>query len=346
MGAHGPRVVIAAPLYNGRAHLAGAVGSLLAQSFPDFRLVLVDDASGDGSWEVARELAAADPRVRLHRNERRLGMLGNTRRAWALARQECPGAELVALASDHDVWHPEWLAALVAALDAHPAAILAYPLTERIDAEGLPVPGVRTWRCDTAGERDALRRLARAHRCMVAGDMIYGLMRADALARVGPYRAVLVPDRLLLSELALEGEFVQIPRVLWQRRFTGLADLERQRRAFWPGGAPLHARVVPWWVAHAAVAGWERAVLGRHGSRRAGARVALGLLAAGARLRALRRVQHARRRLGARLERPAAAAMRRSPALRGAVARRSLPLPADTQEVLARLLDQDPAHSR
>ena len=265
-------------------------------------------------------------------------MLGNTRRAWALAREAWPEAEFVALASDHDVWDPEWLGSLLAGLEARPQAVLAYPLSQRVDADGRPVPGVRLWRCDTGGEADPYRRLRRAYRCMVAGDMIYGLMRARALDAVGGYRAVLVPDRLLLSELALAGEFAQVERVLWQRRFTGLARLDRQRRAFWPEGAPAYARL-PWWITHAGLVAWERALLGR-GGRRAGARLALELLVAGARLRLVRRGAAARRRLGRRLEGPARAALRRSPRLRAAVRERRLPVPADTREVLVRLLGE------
>ncbi|HEY6887977.1 MAG TPA: glycosyltransferase family A protein, partial [Solirubrobacter sp.] len=222
-----PRVVLAAPIYRGEAHLEQAVRSLLAQTETDFRLLLVDDASTDGTVPLARALAAEDPRIEVHVNERRLGMLGNTQRAWALAAERCPEAPYVALASDHDVWAPEWLAELVGALEGAPEAVLAYPLTTRIDAAGEDVPGLRTWRCSTAGIADPYRRLRRSYRCMVAGDMIYGLMRADAFARAGSYQAVLVPDRLLLSRLALEGEFIQVERLLWRRRFVGLADLER-----------------------------------------------------------------------------------------------------------------------
>jgi hypothetical protein len=331
-----PRVVIAVPLHNGQPHVAAALGSLLAQTERDFRLVLVDDASTDGTADTAQELAAADDRVVVHRNPSRLGMLENTRRAWALARAEAPEAEFVALASDHDRWHPDWLADLVAALDANPRAVLAYPQTARIDAADARVPALKTWRCDTAGERDPLRRLRRAYRCMVAGDMIYGLMRADALARVGVYRSVLVPDRLLLSQLALLGEFLQVPRVRWERRFVGLADLERQRRAFWPDGAPAYTRV-PWWVTHAALVAWEQGVLGTCGDRRAGARLAAELLAAGARLRIVRRAQRVRLRVGLALERPVRAACALRP-VREVIRRRALPVPGDTQRVLERLL--------
>ena len=65
-----------------------------------------------------------------------------------------------------------------------------------------------------------MRRLVLAVESMSAGNMVYVLYRADALARAGVFRSVLAPDRLLLTELALQGQFVQVPDVLWYRRFT------------------------------------------------------------------------------------------------------------------------------
>src|SRR4051794_33816207 len=306
-GAHvRPRVVIAAPLRNGGAHVETAVRSLLAQTYEDFRLLLVDDASTDGTATPAAAIAAADPRVELHVNPVRLGMLENTRRAWRLARERHPAAEYWALGSDHDVWEPRWLETLVALLDAEPAAVLAYPLTRRIDGDGRPIADrPRPWRCDTAGLAGRRARVRAAYRCMVAGDMIYGLFRAAALDEVGAYRTVLVPDRLLLSELALRGTFVQAAEVLWSRRFAGLADLDRQRRAFSPAGEPAHTRRLPWWVTHALAAAAAYVLRASPGvSRTEGAAFTGLLLAEGARLRVLRRLQRRRRQAGARVRPP------------------------------------------
>jgi hypothetical protein len=245
-----PRVVIGAPLYGQAGPLAEALGSLLGQSYADFRLVLVDDQSPDATVDVVHDIAGEDPRVELHVNERRLGMLANTNRAWALSRARYPHAEFWALGSDHDVWHPDWLRSLVGALDARPRAVLAYPRTRRIDERNREVSG--PWRFETTGIADPRKRLRKALRRMVSGDMIYGLFRAPALDRTGFYQPVLAPDRLLLSELALAGEFVQVPEVLWSRRYAGLASLERQRRAFWPDGPPPRSAYAPWWLAHTA----------------------------------------------------------------------------------------------
>ena len=246
------RVVIAAPLFDKAAYLPAAVESLLAQTYADFTLLLIDDRSDDATEEIARGFAAADPRVEYHRNPRRLGMLGNTNRAFALARERHPEAELWALGSDHDLWDPRWLETLVGLLDAHPEALLAYPQSVRIDEHGIPYDrgGKPPWRSETVGIADPGARLRAAYRGMVAGDMIYGLFRTRALDELGDlYRRVLVPDRLLLSELALRGAAVQAPEVLWQRRFRGLATLDRQRSAFFLDDVPRRAHL-PWWAQH------------------------------------------------------------------------------------------------
>jgi len=286
-------------------------------------VIVVDDASTDDT--VARVRALGDARVSVHVNPERLGMLRNTNRAWALACERHPRAEFRALASDHDFWAPTWLETLRDALAAHPRAVLAAPRARRVDAAGEAIPGYPGRSCDTTGMADPWGRLRAAYRAMVAGDMIYGLFRAAPFDTLGAYDPVLVPDRLLLARLALLGEFVGVEEVLWERRFAGLADLDRQRRLFWPEGAPRSARL-PWWLAHA----WVAARDDRH--------LAAALLREGARLRLVRRAQRARLRVGTRLERPARSALARSTALRDAVQRDALPLPTDTREVLRGLL--------
>ena len=341
----GPRVVIGAPVFNKADHVAEAVRSLLAQTYRDFALVLVDDGSTDGTLAVAERLAAGDPRVHLARNERRLGMLENTRRAFALPRAMFPAAEFWALASDHDVWHPRWLETLVGLLDAEPGAVLAYPLTRRIDEHGRPYANAKPpWRFDSRGCADPRARMRLGFRRMAAGDMIYGLFRVSALAAVGTYRPVLVPDRLLLSELALHGTFAQAGEVLWERRFRGLAELDRQRRAFFLDGAPRYTHL-PWWLQHVGAFGWAYAVRGQGAGlgigRAAGARLALDYLDVSVRHRLWRRARRLRTRAvnarNALLAPPVRAALA-VPAVRGVVRRRVVPGLGAAEETLERLV--------
>src|SRR2546426_3420012 len=86
MRAHAtPRVSMAVPVYNGERYLGEALDSLLAQTYHDFELIICDNASTDGTGEIARSYASMDERVRYVRNERNLGLAGNVKRAFQLS---------------------------------------------------------------------------------------------------------------------------------------------------------------------------------------------------------------------------------------------------------------------
>lgn len=261
-----PVAVLGIPLYNHAELLPAALDSLLGQERRDLALVLVDDLSTDATPDVARAYAARDPRVVYECNRARLGLVGNWRRAFERATELHPGAPYFAWASDHDLWDPRWLGALVAELERSPAALVAYPHTVRMGAGGETIRG--SWSFSTAGMDSPAERLAASCRRMVPGDMVYGLFRAEALRRAGVFPAVVAPDRLLLSELSVYGELHQVPEVLWRRRYQHAVSVRRQRASFFPAGAPLHA-YLPWWLVHAGVLGWRLGVRG-------GARPAMG----------------------------------------------------------------------
>jgi glycosyltransferase involved in cell wall biosynthesis len=226
--AGGARVVFGMTLYNKQRFLRESLDSLLSQRFTDFALVLLDDASEDGTEAIAREYEARDPRVRYHRHASRRAMIATWREVAEIAMRDHPSAEYFAWASDHDRWHPQWLERLVAELDAHPSAVLAYPATRRIGEVGEDLGKVPRY-FDTAGLSDLRARWR--HFCRESagsGDMVYGLMRVPALVRSGIFRVVLRPDKLLIAEMALHGEIRQVPDVLWFRRETAAPSVTRQ----------------------------------------------------------------------------------------------------------------------
>ena len=247
------RTVLGMTLHNNAAKLPEAVDSLLAQTRGDFVLVMLDDGSTDATESIGRAYAARDPRVRYHRHAERQGMVATWFRAAALGREEAPDAEFFAWTSDHDRWHPRWHEALVAALDAAPNAVLAYPQTRRLTPPGEEI-AKEPRRFDTAGMADVGERWAHFCRSAVgAGDMVYGLMRYDAFAASGVFRPVLRPDRLLIAELTLRGEIHQVPEVLWFRRNGPASSVARQRQTLMlPGTEPTWF----WWpppLQHAAM---------------------------------------------------------------------------------------------
>jgi glycosyltransferase involved in cell wall biosynthesis len=255
-----PDVVFGVPLYNHAHRLRESIESLLSQKCRSFAIVLVDDQSSDNTNRIAMEYAERCPNVHYHRNDKRLGLARNWRKAFLLAREKYPGLKYFAWGSDHDVWHPRWLPAMIRALENDPQAVLAYPLNVRLTDEGNEF-GVRPRRFDTRGVAGQGSRLLRSIWRMRAGDMVYGLFRADALERGGVFRGVLLPDRLLLAELSLVGEFVQVPQLLWYRRYRLKVSVGRQRKSIFPDRGPAYS-FLPWWLVHGLAMAWSWGIVG------------------------------------------------------------------------------------
>ena len=125
--AHPPRVSVVIPTHNRAGLLPRAVGSVLAQTWTDFELLVVDDHSTDGTPAVIAGFA--DGRIRSLRHERNRGQSKALNTGIEHAR-----GEYVAFLDDDDEWLPAKLAAQVALLDAGPPEIgLVYSWHDELD---------------------------------------------------------------------------------------------------------------------------------------------------------------------------------------------------------------------
>ena len=254
-----PRVLFGMAAYNRPDALPQTLESLLSQTFTDFAIVIVDDRPTPEVRAIVESYAAADSRITYESNPVRLGMIGNWHEAFTRGRDLHPGVEYFAWVSDHDMWHPRWLEVLVAELDRHPQAVMAYPQMQRVfPHERRPI----TRLSDTAGETRPVARLRVAIGDMTAGNAVYGLFRVDALARAGVFRGVLMPDRQILVELSLFGEFRHVPQMLWYREVAGVFSLKRQRNMLFSERVPLHTYLSPP-LQHFGVLVWDLVVRGQ-----------------------------------------------------------------------------------
>ncbi len=207
-----PKVSIGIPVYNGENYLEEAMRSVLDQSFDDFELIVSDNASTDRTAEIVRDLAAADPRIVVLRNERNLGAAPNYNRAWAAAR----GTYFKWLAHD-DRLLPGYLEATVTALEAAPEAVLCNTVVEYIDGDGAHIghydSGLGAADRASPAERFAAMIL-RSHSCVD----FFGLVRRTAMENSllhGPFHGA---DRAFLAQMALRGRLLQLDTPLVQMR--------------------------------------------------------------------------------------------------------------------------------
>src|SRR5437868_6441782 len=101
-----PLVSVVMPVYNGERFMREAMDSVLAQTYPHFELVVVDDGSNDASWSIAEEYGRKDSRVRPFRNPHNQGIVKSRNRAFAEA---SPNSTYFAVLDCDDVCLPDRL---------------------------------------------------------------------------------------------------------------------------------------------------------------------------------------------------------------------------------------------
>jgi glycosyltransferase involved in cell wall biosynthesis len=167
-----PAVSVLMTAYNRERYIAAAIESVLAQTFHDFELVIVDDHSTDATVGIAAGYAARDRRVRVVVNDNNLGDYPNRNRAASLAH----GRFLKYHDSD-DIMYPHCLEIMVSALEAVPRAEFA--LTTSRPWAGGPCPMLLTPRM--CYEREYLGE------GMFHGGPACGLFRREAFERLGMF---------------------------------------------------------------------------------------------------------------------------------------------------------------
>jgi GT2 family glycosyltransferase len=121
-----PRVTVLLAAFNGGAYLLEAVRSVLAQTYEDFELLIVDDASTDGAVEALPR----DSRIRVVRNAQNMGQIPSLNRGLREAR-----GTYVARLDHDDVCLPDRLELQVGVLDEHPEIVLTATWADVIDAD-------------------------------------------------------------------------------------------------------------------------------------------------------------------------------------------------------------------
>jgi glycosyltransferase involved in cell wall biosynthesis len=211
--AEGTPLTIGLPVYNGEPYVGAAIESILAQTFGDFVLVVSDNGSTDATEEVARSYAASDDRVEFVRSSENRGAAWNYNRVFA----ECRTPYFKWAASD-DLLAPTCVERCYEALRQAPQeVVLVFPRTRLIDANDEPMGDLddRLVVLETTPHA----RLGYVVRHVVWGNPAFGVVRSDVLRRTRGHGNYPSADWVLLAELALYGQFWQVPEPLFLRRF-------------------------------------------------------------------------------------------------------------------------------
>ena len=204
-----PRLTVGLPFYDEERRLGDAIRSILAQSFADFELLLVDDGSRDQSLAVARSFA--DPRIRIVADGERRFLPARLNEIVRSAK-----APYVARMDADDVIHPTRLARQMAFIEKQPACDLVGTWATITDAQGHPF-GVIETRPPPLTPRHVLLHGALAHATVLGRRSWFAAHPYDeALTRA--------EDRDLWCRTAVTGQFAVLPMCLYVVR----VDVEKR----------------------------------------------------------------------------------------------------------------------
>ena len=125
-----PSVSVIIPTFDRGPVLRQAIDSVLAQTYRDFDLIVVDDGSTDGTRELVEGFYGGEARVR-YRYQPNTGAASARNAGLDMAT-----GEYVAFLDSDDAWKPWHLGLLTAALEAHPEAGMVWTDTDVVDASG------------------------------------------------------------------------------------------------------------------------------------------------------------------------------------------------------------------
>jgi glycosyltransferase involved in cell wall biosynthesis len=216
MSGHTVPVSIGLPVYNGEKFIKAAVESVLRQSYTDFELIISDNSSTDATSEICEQYAVRDSRIKCYRSATNLGASKNYNRVFELS----SGCYFKWLAVDDSI-EPTFVEKTVTVLDREPEVVLAFSnYTLRNDVTGTVQLETRSSGLDLrlSAPQERIAKLVR-RRALGPNWPIWGLIRTEVLRETHLIRGFVGADDCLLLELALRGQFAQLPEPLHMIRY-------------------------------------------------------------------------------------------------------------------------------
>lgn len=153
-----PRVTVCVPVYNTAHYIKQCIESVFAQEFKDWVLLVSDNCSTDGTWEILQRFR--HPQMRLFRQPQNLGPVAN----WSFLLEKAETDYVCFLGSD-DYFYPNHLGNKVRLLDQFPEAPFVHGSADFVNEMGVPIrPGHVVEQSQLTEEcTEGLRRLLRGN---------------------------------------------------------------------------------------------------------------------------------------------------------------------------------------
>jgi glycosyltransferase involved in cell wall biosynthesis len=208
-----PKVSVIMPVYNGARYVRNAVDSILNQTYENFEMIVVDDASEDGTNEILSSYR--DERLRLFCNNNNLGLAKSLNHAIKVSR-----GEYIARQDADDISHIQRLEGQVSFLDNNSEIAVLGTTTQWIDENGQTL---LVWQQPTENKR--IQQTLLTYCCLIHGSVMY---RAQIVRDMGGYNENMRTgqDYDLWLRVSETHDIACLPEVLYMyRRHAEMASI-------------------------------------------------------------------------------------------------------------------------
>lgn len=219
------KISVCIPTFNSELYIRDCIESVFAQRGSDFEVIVFDNASEDGTWEIIKSFSS--PRLRAFRSDQNRGMAVN----FNSALQEARGEYLKLLCSD-DLLEPNALEVEASFLDQHPHASMVTSATNLIDRSGRMLGSTRHFSELTMIDGSTLRMQSLVYGNII-GEPSAVLFRQAAWLNAGPFQdnlATLI-DLEMWFRLSCQGPIGYLPQPLCRIRRHPLSMTSQFRKA-------------------------------------------------------------------------------------------------------------------
>lgn len=208
-----PLVTICMPTYNQAKYVEESILSILNQDYKNIQLIISDDCSKDGTFEICEKLQNKYPEIiHLQRNDRNLGISGNVKTIYPLIK-----GKYVCWFSGDDIYAANKISTQIKVMEANNDCVFSFHKSFVLDEHGDILYEFNDALYGTTAFTENIAKNLLKHRCYICAIsvMINRTLAGDVIHNE---EANLCSDWLLLFELAASGKVIFIPETLCSYR--------------------------------------------------------------------------------------------------------------------------------
>lgn len=221
------KVGIGLPVFNGSEFIEKTLNSIANQSFKDYTLIILDNASTDSTFEICARFSQTDSRIKIIRNEYNIGAVNNFIKVAKLY-----DFDYFMWAASDDRWHEDYLKKGIACLEKQPSIDIVHTGVSFFNSEYKLVSS-KTFTEESSPVNWSWWELANRCAGTARGGLkmnyaMYGIFRHKSLMRVLPsVKDTILWDRLFVILMALVLRFGYINDCLYWRTVQDRSVIER-----------------------------------------------------------------------------------------------------------------------